>query len=235
MNLNLEEFRRRLFEQPRPKAVSSPTPGAVSPKFNSSGRSSSATATTRVEPLVLQAGEAISVAMETAKREDAVTALPSQAREAPPSTSRDKVLSEPRSAFAQLFEGTEHIQRRLDDLHQRLGQIESTCRSRDELFAPLRLFYTRLSQLAQAFASMRAFEFELAQMAETFEPMNVLHDGLAQLADSFEDHLAQLVHSLDSARRFGERLRGLAHTFDQAEQLQEEFLELRSAFRTAAG
>jgi uncharacterized phage infection (PIP) family protein YhgE len=173
--------------------------------------------------------------METAKREDAVTASSSQSRQVASLGNRGSVQTELGSAIAQLFAETEHFQRRLHALHQGLSQIERTCRSRDELFAPLRLFYTGLSQLAQAFASMRAFESQLAQMAETFEPMKVLHNGLMQLADSFEDQLAQLVHSLDSARRFGERLRGLAHSFDQVEQVQEEFLELRSAFRTAAG
>jgi len=48
---------------------------------------------------------------------------------------RESVQSEPRTAIAQLFNGTEDFQRRLDYLHQGLRQIERTCRSGDELFA----------------------------------------------------------------------------------------------------
>jgi ABC-type multidrug transport system fused ATPase/permease subunit len=172
--------------------------------------------------------------METAKREELEAASPSQARQASSLAKRDAIQSEFGRGIAQLFGETKHFQRRIDDLHQKLSQIERTYASGDELFAPLRSFHTRLSQLAQSFASMRAFQFQLAQMAETFAPMKVLHNGLAEVTDSLEDHLAQLVLSLDPVRRFGERLRQLADTFDQAEQVQAEFLELHSTFRAAA-
>jgi len=233
MNLELEDLRKRLFEQPVSQAIAAPIPGTVSSKFNNSHRSSGIQEPQWVEPLMLKAGErASAIDAESAREEDDLA--PSLTRQASPAANRDTIQSDLGSGIAQLFGETKHFQLRIDDLHQKLSQLERTYASGDELFAPLRVFHTRLSQFAQSFAAMRTFQFRLAQMAETFEPMKVLHNGLAEVADSFEDHLARLVLSLDPVRGFGERLRQLALTFDQAGQLQAEFLELHSAFRAAA-
>src|SRR5215469_13846742 len=159
MNLELEDLRKRLFEQPVSQAIAAPIPGSVSSKFNNSGRSSGIQEPQWIEPLVLKAGEtAPAIDTESAREEDDLA--PSLTRQASSPANRDTIQSHLGSGMGQLFEEAKHFQRRIDDLHQKLSQLERTYASGDELFAPLRVFHTRLSQFAHSFTAMQAFQFQ---------------------------------------------------------------------------
>src|SRR5215469_2844895 len=109
MNLELEDLRKRLFEQPVSQAIAAPIPGTVSSKFNNSHRSSGIQEPQWVEPLMLKAGErASAIDAESAREEDDLA--PSLTRQASPAANRDTIQSDLGSGIAQLFGETKHFQ-----------------------------------------------------------------------------------------------------------------------------
>jgi hypothetical protein len=242
MSLKLDELRKRLLQQPPPDVTGGPPSDTPAPSrlADTGGATLEAKdpAPRITEPLAVKIAEIAAanvVSMEAplaAKRED-YAAPPPARRNAPPNMKGSVTQDQLADAVAKVFEETKNFEGRLDELGRMFSLVEQVGGSAEELFSPLRAFYTQLSQLAHSFEPMRAFQAQLAQMAETFEPMKVLHDQLALVADSFREHLELLVRALQPATEFRERIVRLAATFDQAAELQEQFRELYSAFNAS--
>jgi DNA repair exonuclease SbcCD ATPase subunit len=149
---------------------------------------------------------------------------------APPISADEHQLSE---AVAKVFEQTEGLQSRLNELRAMFEPIERVGKAAADSFAPLSAFRDQLKQLGRSFEPMKAFQAQLADLAQTFEPMRALQDQLSQIANSFQHEIAQLANALEPAKVFREKIADLAKAFDPVGELDEEFRALRDSFRSS--
>jgi chromosome segregation ATPase len=147
-----------------------------------------------------------------------------------PISASEPQLSE---AVAKVFEQTEGLQSRLNELRAMFEPIERLGKAAADSFAPLSAFRDQLAQLGRAFEPMKAFQAQLADLAHTFEPMRGLRDQLSQIADSFQLEIAELANALEPAKLFREKIADLAKAFKPVDELDEGFRALRDSFQSS--